>query len=221
MKVETTIKYYKGYVPPKCRKTRYEWVEEKVWRKIRECSLSDIELALVAEGVNYYAYKGKLYTEIKLHKIYQDKFSSALDLIIRQGNIYSTYYANLKNRMGCRFDDPTEYETREDILKRLRKDLDCYLVIDGIPYQKTRVPFYRLVTFGCRGDGTGLFLETYRYPRNAVVGMRGLYFSALDYELAIEKANEVARSHGDFQQVGKFEKLIEVYKPEYIKRVPL
>lgn len=221
MKVETTIKYYKSYIPPRCRKERYEEVEEKVWRNVRECSMSEMELALVAEGVPYYAYKGKLYKEDKLHKCHEESFSSPLDMLIKQGNIYSTYYANLKDPKGCRFDDYSLYESREDILRRLRKDLDRYLIVDGIVYKMTRVPFYRLVTFGCYGDGTGLFLDTYRYPRNAVVGMRGLYFSALDHEKAIAKANEVSRRHGDFEQVGKFEKLIEVYKPEYIKKVPL
>ena len=30
MKIETTIKYYKGYIPPRCRKMVFRFVTEKV-----------------------------------------------------------------------------------------------------------------------------------------------------------------------------------------------
>ena len=30
MKIETTIKFYEGYIPPKCRKTRYDEVFKSV-----------------------------------------------------------------------------------------------------------------------------------------------------------------------------------------------
>lgn len=36
MKIETTIKYYESYIPPKCRKKRFNEVFKSVWVNIPE-----------------------------------------------------------------------------------------------------------------------------------------------------------------------------------------
>ena len=219
MRIETTIKYYEAYSPPRCRKKRFREVTEKVWNDVAECTLGDVELAFKVEGQPIYAYRGKIYKEEKLNPCVEDRFESPLDELIRGGNIYSTYYARPKdwNRKDFWIED--NQESREEIMRRLEDDLACYLVVDGILFKQTKAPMYRLVTFGCLGRGVSLFVEYYQYPPEASVGMRGLYYSALDYEEAARMADETAVLHGKPEQVGTFEKLIEVYKPEFVEPV--
>ncbi|MBO5080315.1 MAG: hypothetical protein J6B82_05485 [Bacteroidaceae bacterium] len=219
MKIETTIKYYEGYIPPRCRKMRYREVMEHVWNEVSECTLSDVELAFKVKGRPIYAYKGQIYKEEELHSCVKDRFESALDKLIRGGNIYSTYFARTKDIKRKDYWAADNQENREDVMKRLEDDLSRYLVIDGVLYKQTPVPVYRLITFGCLGDGVSLYVEYYQYPPEAIVGMRGIYFSALDYEEASRTADEVAVSQGNPEQVGTFEKLIEVYKPEFVEPV--
>lgn len=232
MEIETTIMYDRPFLPKGCRKLRYEEdVTETIVSNIREISKSDLELAMNAEGyhtygphriIPIYAFKGKLYREAEISpSIIDEHHMSPLEWEIYTHKEYSCYYANTK-----RYDLPTkEYlapenkETRDEILKRLKHDIASMLIVDGVLYKRTVVPIYRLVTFGWGGCGTSLHLVNYRYPRKMVVGMRGLYWSALDYEAAIAKANEVAVSRGDTQDVGKFHKLVDVFMPEYVKRV--
>lgn len=234
MKIETTIMYDRPYLPKGCRKYRYEEdVKETIVSNIREVSKSDLQLAMRAEGFHFYgthrvvplyAYKGKLYREAEIQpSIEKEERMNALQWLIHTHKHYSTYYAKTK-----RFDLPTKFylapdnhESRTDILKRLRRDLSRLLIVDGVLYEQSVVPMYRLVTFGWGGCGTCLHLVRYRYPQKAVVGMRGWYWSALDHEAAIAKANEVVARRGDTQDVGKFHKLVEVYMPEFVKRVYL
>lgn len=216
MKIETTIKYYEGYIPPRCRKARYREVKEKVWSDVRECRINDVKLAFKVKGEPIYAYMGKIYKTEELWTDLAKRFTSALDMLIKGGNIYSTYYANCKND---KYGDYSGYETRDEIMDRLTKDLSKCLIIDGELYKTTPSPTYRLVTFGGCGDGTSLSVVYNQYPSDAIVGMRGLYYSALDYQAAIDKANEVAKRRGDLRDVGTFKKLIEVYMPEFVEPV--
>lgn len=219
MEIETTIKYYESYIPPRCRKPRYREVTEKVWNDVMECTLKDVQLAFKVKGEPIYAYKGNIYKKEVLNSCVRDRFDSALDELVRGGNIYSTYFAKTKNVKRKDYWDPDNQENREDVMTRLEKDLTCYLVIDGVLFKQTPVPVYRLITFGCFGDGVSLSVEYYQYPPDAIVGMRGIYYSALDYEEASKMADKVAISHGNPEQVGTFKKLIEVYKPEFVEPV--
>lgn len=231
MKIETTIMYDRPYLPPGCRKYRYEEdVKETIVSNIREVSMSDLQLAMKAEGFHYYgalrvvplyAYKGKLYREAEICPSLMDGQMNALQWLVYSHKKCSIYYAKNKRydlpakKLGA----PENQESRSGILKRLRRDLSKLLIVDGVLYEQSAVPMYRLVTFGWGGCGTSLHLVSYRYPQKAVVAMRGSYWSALDFEAAIAKANEVAANRGDSQDVGKFHKLVEVYMPEFVKRV--
>ena len=233
MKIETTIMYARPYLPKGCRKMRYEEdVKEVVTASVRMVTMNDVQLAMKATGyhrygtertVNIYAYKGHLYQEREEYPDFlkENNLNTPLEALVYSHKNCSEYYARTKHYDVKNICAPENIETREEIIKRLRNDLRNLLIIDGVLYERTVCPMYRLVTFGLGGCGTSLSLTHYRYPRNAKVGMRGLYWSALDYEQAIKKANEVAAERGDTQDVGKFKKLVEIYLPEYVKRVAL
>ena len=45
MKIETTIKYYESYIPPRCRKPRYNEITEVVTHNLLETTTENVELA--------------------------------------------------------------------------------------------------------------------------------------------------------------------------------
>lgn len=58
MKIKTWIKYYEGYLPPRCRKLRYRECEDYVDITLAEATLTDMSLAFED---NSYEGKGKIY----------------------------------------------------------------------------------------------------------------------------------------------------------------
>lgn len=104
--------------------------------------------------------------------------------------------------------------SREVCVKKYRKELERYILIDGVVWRETGEPRYVVNTFGLGHNhgGTGLFVEEY-YNQNIAASN---YFSALDGDKAVAYANKVAERRGDTNDVGKFEKMIEVLIPEAV-----
>ena len=104
--------------------------------------------------------------------------------------------------------------SRELCTKKYREAAKRYLVIDGMLWQETGEPRYEVNTFGLGHNhgGTGLFVETGYNPNIPASN----YFSALDGDKAVAYANMVAERRGDTDDVGKFEKMIEVLIPEAV-----
>jgi hypothetical protein len=104
MKIDTTIKFYEGYIPPKCRKTRYKEVFESVWVNIQETTFDSLKLAFIDyynEWEVYY-YNGKLYKQKQFNRTlaYDDEVDNALDDLIMWRKKGSKYYAKPKNTNG-------------------------------------------------------------------------------------------------------------------------
>lgn len=219
IKVEFTIKYYESYIPPRCRKPRYNEITESVFANLREVAMTDVKLAFGidwADKFNVYLYKGKLYKEYKLHSGIIGSYGniSALDWYVNYSKIYSSYYAKAKdwNNYDCL--DYSTYETKEDIIKRIKKDLSKLLVIDGVLYENCGYPFYDIVTFGlgCNHGGTGMCVSYTYTPKKLRV--KNWDYSPYKVEDAITKANEVALNRRDTNDVGTFKQSIFCYLPE-------
>jgi hypothetical protein len=105
-------------------------------------------------------------------------------------------------------------KSRELCVKKYREEAKDYLVIDGMLWERVGEPRYVVTTFGLGHNhgGTGLFVETF-YNQNIPASN---YFSALDGDKAVAYANMVAERRGDTNDVGKFEKMIEVLIPEAV-----
>lgn len=219
IKVEFTIKYYESYIPPRCRKPRYNEVTESVFANLREVAMTDVKLAFGidwADKFKIYFYKGKLYKEYKLHYIIIDYYGdiSALDWYVNNIKKYSSYYANTKDWKNYKIFDYSTYETREDIIKRIKKDLSNLLVIDGVLYEECGYPFYNIRTFGLGGNhgGTGMCVSYTYSPKQ--IKIKKWEYSPYKAENAIAKANEVALNRRDTKYVGLFRKSIFCYLPE-------
>jgi hypothetical protein len=104
-------------------------------------------------------------------------------------------------------------------VKKYREEAKRYLVIDGMLWEQTGEPRYVVNTFGLGHNhgGTGLFVEEFY---NSNIPNKN-YFSALDGDAAVAYANRVAERRGDTNDVGKFEKMIEVLIPEAVTIRPM
>lgn len=218
IKVEFTIKYYESYIPPRCRKPRYNEVTESVFANLREVAMTDVKLAFGidwANKFNIYFYKGKLYKEYKLHSGIIERYGDIkpLDWYVNNIKIYSSYYANTKDWNNYNCLDYSTYETKEDIIKRIKKDLSGLLVIDGVLYEECGFPYYDICTFGLGGNhgGTGMCVSYTDFPKKLD---KSWSFSPYKVEDAIAKANEVATNRGDTNDVGRFTQSIFCYLPE-------
>jgi len=223
IKVEFTIKYYESYIPYRCRKPRYNEVTESVFANLREVTMADVKLAFGidwADKFNIYLYKGKLYKEYKLHSGIIDSYGdiTALDWLVNYIHIYSSYYAREKDWKNRDITDYSRYETKDDIIKRIKTDLSKLLVIDGVLYECCGFPFYKIYTFGFGGNhgGTGLCVSYMYNPK--LIRVKDWEYSPYKVEDAITKANEVAANRLDTNDVGKFKQYIFCYLPELEKR---
>lgn len=223
IKVEFTIKYYESYIPYRCRKPRYNEVKESVFANLRSVSMADVKLAFGidwADKFNIYLYKGKLYKEYKLHSGIINEYGdiTALDWFVNYSKIYSIYFSRVKNWSDYPYADYSKYETKDDIIKRLKKDLSKLLVIDGVLYECCGFPFYKIYTFGLCGNhgGTGLCVSYVYNPK--LIRVKDWEYSPYKVEDAITKANEVATNRLDTKDVGTFKQYIFCYLPELEKK---
>ena len=219
IKVEFTINYYESYIPPRCRKPRYNEITESVFANLREVAMTDVKLAFAidwADKFNIYFYKGKLYKEYKLHSGIIDSYGdiSALDWYVNNIKKYSSYFAKAKDWKNYNCLDYSTYETKDDIIKRIKKDLSNLLVIDGVLYEDCGYPYYDICTFGFGGNhgGTGMCVSYTYAPKKLRVKNWG--YSPYKVEDAITKANEVALNRRDTNDVGTFNQSIFCYLPE-------
>ena len=205
MKIKTWIKFEVPYLPPRCRKMRYRDDEEFVDITLREAAKKDMVLAY--EDKSYegkgkiYRYKGKLWAKAKLTPLaktgHYPKIKTALDWLVYCRSHCSTYFYG-------RFD---EGRSRADLLKKAKKDMANWLLVDGVLYEKLNgKPEYFILTFGCgNGDGTGLFVE---YPARRDCGW---HFPADKGAEAVAKAKEIAIRRRDFDSAKTFKPYIVCY----------
>ena len=108
--------------------------------------------------------------------------------------------------------------SREEVIKKARKSMDSYILVDGELYGKCSEPRYVINTFGLGHNhgGTGMFC-TYHYNSNI---SKKNYFSALQGKEAVAYANYVAKRRGDTNDIGKFKPFIICHIPELVKVKP-
>ena len=202
MKIETWIKYEVPYLPPRCRKMRYEEREEFVNITLREASKKDMVLAYEDRSYDgkgkIYRYKGKLWAKAKLPPgIKEDEYykhiKTPLDWIVHVNGECSTYFFR---RMW------DKDASREGVIKRAKKDMAKRLLVDGVLYEKVSKPEYHIQTFGVYGDGTGLFVC---YPARRDCGW---HFPAEKGKEAVAKAKEIALGRGDHKDARTFREYI-------------
>lgn len=184
--------------------------------------MSDLQLAFEDNSYDgagkIFFYKGKLWTKSSIRDICaggEDEYGyhTPLEALIWWREHGSRYF---------RFGFDREYYRRDTskkaVLKQARKDMHCYLLVDGELYHCTSEPRYCIYTFGLGHNhgGTALSVD-YRYNPNI---SKNRYFSALQGAEAVAEANRVAQARGDTNNVGTFKASIKVFMPELVKVKP-
>jgi hypothetical protein len=184
--------------------------------------MSNVKHAFTIDFVNefnVYLYKGKLYLPYTLNSNITKTFGNitALDWFVNYSKIYSSYFSRPKDWSNYSYDDYSNYETKEDIIKRIKKTLSNLLVIDGVLYESCGYPFYDICTFGLAGNhgGTGMCVSYTYFPKKLD---KGWTFSPYKVEDAIARANEVATNRRDTYDVGRFTQSIFCHLPELEKK---
>jgi hypothetical protein len=205
MNINTWIKYQVPYLPPRCRKPRHDEREEHVDIILREAHKRDLVLAYEDKSFDgkgkIYRYKGKLWAKVKLSHLaeepeYKGKIKTALDWLIYWNRVGSAYF----------FYEHDEDKSRAAMIKKAKKDMQKYLLVDGVLYEKVAKPEYFILTFGCgNGDGTGLFVE---YPARRDCGW---HFPADKGAEAVAKAKQIATRRRDFDHAKTFKPYIVCY----------
>lgn len=217
MKIKTWIKWYEGYVPPRCRKVRYRECEEYVNINLTETTMENMKLAFEDNSYNgkgkIYFFHNKLWTKANIRDICagnEDKYESPLDALIYWREHSSCFFPRTW-RDG-------EHPDKKHMVAMARKETRDFLLVDGELYRVTAEPRYCITTFGLGHNhgGTGMFCE-YHYNPNI---RKESYFSALQGEQAVAYANKVAAGRGDTNDVGKFKPFIVCHMPELVKVKP-
>ena len=224
MKIETTIKFYEGDIPPKCRKMRYNEVFKSVCVNIQETTFDSLKLVYIDLWNNWevYYYNGKFYKRsfFNFNLAYDNTITNALDNLIMWRKKGSQYYAKSKNANGDIF-NYAEYETPKDIVKRLKKEMSQYLIVDGVLYEMVvGKPYYNIYTFGLGGNhgGTALFVSYSTAPKRMVKESKGMSFCITDTDKAVETAIQIAMGRGDTNFVDCIKrKKIDIKIPELFK----
>lgn len=211
--IEFEINYLRPYIPPRCRKARYEEKKEKVKIGIRMISSDE---APVAFRLSDYSNVRDRKTEIRFFKGKLYKQMRRFDKFCCEGEerYMEVQPQELTRVPACLcFNDE-----RSVCMKKLNEYAKEHLIIDGVAWERCGEPRYCIITFGLGHNhgGTGLFVEHF-YNSNI---RNDNYFSALDGKSAVEYANSVAAGRGDTNDVGKFEEMIEVLMPECVKVKP-
>ena len=223
MKIETTIKYYESYIPPKCRKKRFKEIKETILLNIREVDVNALKLAFkdISNDIDGYYYKGNIYSKVKRYIGYEryNENETILSNLIWWRKNSSIYFARCKSYMfNKNYDDYSNYETRQEIIARAKKDMQKYILVNGELYGKIELPCYRIMTFGMGNNHscTALLVCYNKKPQTWIKRKenRGYCFSALDFNNAYQKAVAVANGRGDNLSIQYFKQDIIVYMQE-------
>lgn len=210
MKIKTTIKHYVPYIPPRCRKPRYNEVTEIVTHNLREVSLDKVELAFTinfSKKYNVYLYKKKLYKpKFFMPNMWSnEQLSNSLEELVWVHQHCSSYYAKITDYVAyynIKEDDYSCYETKDQIIDRIKADLGRHLVIDGVLYEEIYYPYYQICSFGLGGNhgGTALMPSFAKKPKKIIKNNNKCY-SPYDFDNALKMAIKVATNRRDTEDV--------------------
>lgn len=218
MKADVTIKYYESFIPARCRKPRYNEVTDVVKANLREVSMADVQLAFTidyADKYDIYANKCKLYKKARFTANDKERFSDALQMALWYAKNGSQFYANSKI---YNYSDKSTYESKEDIIRRIKEYFSAYLVIDGVLYESCHYPIYQVCTFdlGANHGGTALMPRLVELPKTEVKWYTK--FSPYDFESAKECAVKIATDRLDTESIRFFKQSITCHIPELSKK---
>ena len=221
MKVTAKYSFMEEFLPPRCRKPRKREVEKSMNVNIKELTSEQAPIAMITTTWESRRVEGQADTVFGLTPTIYRCFNKRLytPCISRSGDDIGTQYTISDviwriNETGHPYN-----ATEQERVKKIRSNAKRYVIIDGLLYEESGEPRYKILTFGLGHNhgGTGFFIET-GYNRN--IGKEN-YFNAFQREEAIEYFKKVALGRGDTDSVKEEKEInIEVLIPESVKCNP-
>lgn len=215
IKIPVTIRYEEAYIPPRCRKPRYEEKTEQILVGIRSTTYDKVKLAFVVksfqeESRKVIQYEGRLYRQFQQRGT-PDQIEEGL-LFVNRTSVCTDW-----NWIFRSYD--RERGSKENYLSYIYDRAKTYLIVNGDVYERCYEPYYSVTAFGLGGNhgGTGFFVHWADDKRTKLYG-----WSAIDTQEAIEGAVRFALYRGDtnseeyIRQGGNGR--IDVMLPSCIKR---
>lgn len=218
--IKTKIEYYEPYLPPRCRKYRYEEKSEEITLTIPKVKVTEAPVAFTLSDYHHVSenstiirvFNGKLYIRRTDRDMQyeEDMRKSGVRCVNPKYVGISPDKLHLRNYLPY----SEETRNRENTIREYKKQIEGLIVINNELWEECGEPIYYIQTFGLgyNHGGTALFVSCY----NGGMGL-GTYYNALEGELAVKEVNRVAANRGDTDDVGRFKKMIKVYKPECVK----
>lgn len=209
MVIELEIEFHENEIPPKCRLPRPVEHKDTTKVKIAETTPEEAPTVFVIHGpdkdIEVRRYKNRLYKKSNPSFYNGTRQEEYPFEDIPWQTIFRKY-----NSFG-------EYTTRAEYEAYLKLRSKEYLIVDKVVFIRCFEPYYHIATFGYSGCGTAIFPEFCDNSRKNVLG-----YSALDKEIAIKDAIQIARSRKDEGCIERIENLvhgyIEVVDPTACKR---
>jgi hypothetical protein len=214
-----THEYQEHYIPPRCRKPRCRVAEATTEVEVRETTKEnapvafrhfDLRLNEMMDGMRqeYRLFQGRLYC-----RVMGDRFSCN-----KTGFLCEEQLLKHLSR-GYGYHDKSLEAVRSEIAAEANR----FLLIDGEIWEETGEPRYCIYTFGLGHNhaGIGVSLSVVNFYNSNISKDR--YFSALEYDTAVQTAIEIAVDRGDtdsldFIRNPKYK--IEVLIPEAVQTKP-
>lgn len=212
--VAFTLNFTESYLPPRCRKLRYRDASMEAVMEFDRISPDEAPLVLCHLDWNcdtyvkdYRLWKGRLFTRANYSHFHAQKRGWAP---VSALNDYMAFIGRSTDRVvGMK-------EALQTVMDRVH-----LLIIDDEVWEETGEPRYVIYTFGLgHNHGETCLCIDNSYNSNI---SKDCYFSALEYEKAVQACVKVALERGDTDSVESVRNCsarIEVLDPSVIKLNP-
>jgi len=216
MNITVIYKFQESYLPTKRHRIpRWRDVEQEIVVTIRDIALKEAPVAFIVtnnidEPKEYRWFDDSLWVVMQRDAERSD--NTASHPISEIAECIKPYL----DRSGRLLSERTE---EREVIDKIVKEANRFIIIDGVVYQKTGEPRYVRMTFGLGHNhgGTSLMID-HHYNSNI---SKDRYYNALDRERAISDTIATAKGRGDINSISRIgSNKIEVLVPEAVKCNP-
>ena len=210
LKINCDYEYRTETIPPRCRKPRIVDMDGKMTLNVPIIGIDEAPIVMrykeLHEVVEFRIFRNKLFVKMSAHDFNcQWAGKSTAEMLIHRFSHQRIF--------GLIADE-------EAAKKELRKKARDYFILDGEVWEQKGEPRYCIYTFGLGHNHAETCVSISTYVNSNIPKER--YFSALEYDAAIEKAVEIAEARGDTNSIDRIKQSekIEVLDPSAVKVKP-
>ena len=211
LKIKCNYDYRTETIPPRCRKPRVIDVHGKMTLNIPIVGINDAPIVMRYREydnkvVEFRSFQKKLFVKMTAHDFNCQWTGQSTEEMLIQRFSHHRFFGIIENE--------------ESAKKELRKRAHDYFILDGEVWERKGEPRYCIYTFGLGHNHAETCVSISTYFNSNIPKER--YFSALEYDAAIEKAVEIAKTRGDTNSIDRIKQSekIEVLDPSAVKVKP-